>query len=208
MREAELTAFTAVELSSRPVKMTGGLHQLRAIHGRLFRDVYDWAGELRTVDMRKGDDPRAEFFMPVSRIESGAGFAFRELIEDKMLIGLDPDMFVRKLSHHYDQVNYLHPFREGNGRTQRIFWSQTARKAGYELDWRRTTGNEVNQASRDAREQENLDGIRSIFAAITTQCRNKSVQTRFPELRNMKLDRYGLDDTAKQTPTENNDYGL
>ena len=60
--------------------------------------------------MRKGSDPRAEFFMPVSRLESGAGFAFQELADDKMLAGPggaapDKDSFVNKLAHHFDQLN-------------------------------------------------------------------------------------------------------
>ena len=66
----ELTAFRAIELFERPVKPTGNLRQLQSIHQRVLQDVYEWAGELRTVDMRKGSDPAAEFFMPVSRLQS------------------------------------------------------------------------------------------------------------------------------------------
>ena len=76
--------------------------------------------------MRKGFDTSAEFFIPVSRLVTGAGYAFREHAEEKQLRGLrlSRDQFIVRLTYHYDQVNYLHPFREGNGRTQRIFWSQ------------------------------------------------------------------------------------
>jgi cell filamentation protein len=86
-REAELTAIAAVELAARPVKITADLRQLTAIHKHLFQDVYDWAGELRTVDIRKGGVPGAEFFMAKSRLESAAGFVFQELAEDNMLAG-------------------------------------------------------------------------------------------------------------------------
>jgi cell filamentation protein len=167
-KEAELTAFRAVELVERPVKSTGDLRQLQAIHQRLFQDVYEWAGELRTVDMRKGSDPAAEFFMPVSRLQSGAGYAFQELADDNYLRGLDKDRFVSRLAHHYDQVNYLHPFREGNGRTQRILWTQIAQEAGYELDWRGVTGKVNDQASRDAMEKQDPAGLRSMFGIIAT----------------------------------------
>ena len=68
----ELTAFRAIELFERPVKPTGNLCQLQSIHQRVLQDVYEWAGELRTVDMRKGRDPAAEFLMPLSRLQSGA----------------------------------------------------------------------------------------------------------------------------------------
>lgn len=121
---------------------------------------------LRTVDIRKGTDPGAEFFMPVSRLESGAGFAFAELADEHQLHGLDRDRFVDRLAHHYDQVNYLHPFREGNGRTQRIFWTQIAAGAGFDLDWSRVTGAENAQASRTAMERQDFTELRGIFDRI------------------------------------------
>jgi cell filamentation protein len=164
--EADLTEWRRAEMLTRPVKVTGDLRQLRAIHGQLFQDVYDWAGQLRTVDIRKGTDADAEFFMPVSRLESGAGFAFAELAEDKQLRGLDRDRFVDRLAHHYDQVNYLHPFREGNGRTQRIFWTQVAAAAGYDLDWSQVTGAENDRASRDAMERREFAGLHAMFDRI------------------------------------------
>jgi cell filamentation protein len=166
--EADYGLVRTVELVERPVKPTGDLRQLQAIHQRLFQDVYEWAGKLRTVDMRKGSDPAAEFFMPVSRLQSGAGFSFQELADDNYLRGLDKDRFVSRLAHHYDQVNYLHPFREGNGRTQRILWTQIAQEAGYELDWRGVTGKVNDQASRDAMERQDLAGLRSMFDTIAT----------------------------------------
>lgn len=164
--EADLVEARRVQMIVRPVKVTGDLRQLQAIHGQLFQDVYDWAGQLRTVDIRKGTDPAAEFFMPVSRLESGAGFAFAELADENQLRGLDRDRFVERLAHHYDQVNYLHPFREGNGRTQRIFWTQIAAGAGYDLDWSKVTGAQNDQASRDAMERRDFTGLRTMFDQI------------------------------------------
>jgi cell filamentation protein len=164
--EADLVEARRAQMIARPVKVTGDLRQLQAIHGQLFQDVYDWAGQLRTVDIRKGTDPAAEFFMPVSRLESAAGFAFAELADDHQLHGLDRDRFVARLAHHYDQVNYLHPFREGNGRTQRIFWTQIAAGAGFDLDWSRVTGAENDQASRAAMERQDFTELRAIFDRI------------------------------------------
>jgi len=164
--EAELTEWRRAEMITRPVKVTGDLRQLQAIHRQLFQDVYDWAGRLRTVDIRKGTGPAAEFFMPVYRLESGAGFAFAELAGEHQLHGLDRDRFVARLAHHYDQVNYLHPFREGNGRTQRIFWTQIAAGAGFDLDWSRVTGADNDQASRAAMERQDLSELHAIFDRI------------------------------------------
>ena len=182
-KEAELTALAAIELAVRPVPVTGDLRQLTAIHGHLFHDVYDWAGELRTVDMRKGTDTAAEFFMPVSRLRTGAGFVFQELADDRHLRGLDKGQFVSRLAHHYDQVNYLHFFREGNGRTQRIFWSQIAANAGYELDWRKTSGSINDQASREAMERRDFSGLHAMLGTITSPSSNRGVDDQAARVR-------------------------
>jgi len=165
-READLTVLAGIELAAQPVKVTGDLRQLQAIHKHLFHDVYRWAGELRTVDIRKGNDASAEFFMPVSRLHTGAMYAFQELADDNNLRGMDRDTFIDRLAHHYDQVNYLHPFREGNGRTQRVLWTQVAREAGYDIDWRGVTGPVNDRASRDAMERQDFSGLRTMFATI------------------------------------------
>ncbi|WP_392342486.1 Fic family protein (plasmid) [Leifsonia sp. P73] len=73
---------------------------------------------------------------------------------------------MERLAHHYDQVNYLHPFREGNGRTQRIFWTQIAAGAGYDLDWSQATGAQNDHASRDAMERRDFAGLRTMFDRV------------------------------------------
>ena len=194
-REAQLTAVAAVSIGVSPVKPTGDLRELCAIHERLFGKLYDWAGKVRTVDMRKGSDRNADFFMPVSRLDSGAGFAFLELAEDNHLKGLGTEQFVNRLAHHYDQVNYLHPFREGNGRTQRILWTNVARRAGWTLRWNEVTGAENDQASRHAMENRDLSGLRTMFNRIAAPAGESPQQSkrvtpatanerklRFPEL--------------------------
>ena len=145
--EGALTFARAVELVDAPAPATGDLAEFRAIHRHLFQDVYPWAGELRTVDLRK-NVAGAEFFLPVSMIDRSAGFAADELRQDRMLRGLDRERFVDRLSYHYDQWNYIHPFREGNGRTQRLFWNRVAADAGWNLDWRSVQGAVNDAASR------------------------------------------------------------
>lgn len=167
--EAELVEARMTDPRLQRIAPTGDLSQLQTIHRALFQDVYDWAGELRTVDIRKGGDARAEFFMPSSRILSGAVFAFAELAADKQLQGLSRERFIERISYHYDQINYLHPFREGNGRTQRIFWNQLAARAGHPLDWRRTTGAINDEASRTAMERQDLSKLRTMFGTITAE---------------------------------------
>lgn len=152
-------------LTPGTARATGDLEEFRAIHRHLFQDVYEWAGEIRSVDMRKNVQG-AQFFLPVSMIERAAGFSAEQLRDDKMLRGLDRDSFIERLSHHYDQWNYIHPFREGNGRTQRTFWNRIARDAGWRLDWTRTTEQENVAASRAAAENEDLAPLRAMFTRV------------------------------------------
>jgi len=72
--------------------------------------------------------------------------AAHELHQDNMLRGMNRKLFIDRLSYHYDQWNYVHPVREGNGRTQRVFWDRVAAEAGWQLDWRPVQG-AVNDAA-------------------------------------------------------------
>jgi cell filamentation protein len=163
--EADLTVVRALRLLERPPAATGDLAELQAIHRELFADVFEWAGEIRTVDMRKNIEG-AEFFLPVSMIARSAGFAADELRADNMLRGLGHDRFVERLAHHYDQFNYIHPMREGNGRTGRLFWDRVSRDAGWTLDWRTVSGRVNDHASRTASEQRDLKPLQEMFDRI------------------------------------------
>ncbi|MHB8184551.1 MAG: Fic/DOC family protein [Dermatophilaceae bacterium] len=163
--EGDLSASRLYQLGERyPVKATGDLAELRGIHRHLFQDVYPWAGEVRTVDISKGGST----FVPMALVDRAAGFAVEELRAERFLRGLGRAQFVDRLAHHYDQINHLHPFREGNGRTQRVFWSRVARDAGWQLDWRLTTRERNNEASRIASSSHDLRPLREMFDGITT----------------------------------------
>lgn len=82
---------------------------------------------------------------------------------------LDKDGFTKRLAHHYDQLNYIHPFREGNGRAQRIFWSRVAQDAGYEIDWSAIADGENDEASRLAAEEMDLSPLESMFSRIVSE---------------------------------------
>lgn len=90
-----------------------------------------WAGELRTVVIAKS----APFCLP-QFIEAAAEQIFGQLAAaDRYLHGLCREPFVARLVHYHAEVNALHPFREGNGRSQRAFFRQLAADAGWRLDW-------------------------------------------------------------------------
>lgn len=102
--EGTLVYARAVQLLDQPPKPTSDLAELRAIHQLLFQDLFDWAGQIRTVDIRK----RAEnsgFFLPVSIIERAAGFAADEFRADNQLRNMSRDQFIDRLIYHYDSFN-------------------------------------------------------------------------------------------------------
>lgn len=102
--EGTMVATRAIQLADHPIRATGDLEEFRAIHRQLFQDVYPWAGEVRTVDIRKNVDG-AKHFLSVSVIDRGSMFAAGELRDDNMLRGTDRDQFIDRLSYHYDQWN-------------------------------------------------------------------------------------------------------
>lgn len=128
--ELEITHAALILLHESPVAATYDLLHLREIHRRIFRDIYEWAGQIRTVTIAKG----TTFCLP-QYIESTAGAMFGELGDENFLRGLTRDAFIERLAYYLGEVNALHPFREGNGRTQRAFFGQLARDAGFALGW-------------------------------------------------------------------------
>ena len=86
--EGELVAMRTSEfLRELPLEPTGTLDDLRLIHRWLFRDVYDWAGEVRTIEIRKAGEG-AQFFLPSANIPRGIAWARSELEKDDFLVGL------------------------------------------------------------------------------------------------------------------------
>jgi cell filamentation protein len=128
--EREITHAALIFLRESPVPPAYDLRHLCAIHHRIFADLYDWAGQLRTVAIAKGT-----WFCLPQYIESAATEAFRPLHGENLLRGLPRDAFTDRLTYYLGEVNAVHPFREGNGRSQRAFFEQLASDAGYILDW-------------------------------------------------------------------------
>jgi len=128
------TDFSTVQYEiyrSNPLPATFDLLHLKAIHKQLFGEIYKWAGELRAYDTRKGICE----FTPHSKIEYYASDIYQQLEEEKYLQFLSLDLMIARLANYYDLTNRLHPFPEGNGRTQRLFIEHLAANAGYFTNW-------------------------------------------------------------------------
>lgn len=163
--EPQIVFANELELESISIPRTNDLNELLLIHKQLFKGVYDWAGQIRTVDIKKNAD-ESEYFLIISKIRDASNYVFTELAKEKSLQGLRKEEFTKRLAYFYDQLNYIHPFREGNGRAQRVFWARVAKNAGYEIDWSFIEGDENDEASRAAAEQMDLSKLEAMFAKI------------------------------------------
>jgi cell filamentation protein len=129
--ETKLSMVRDVQIARETVPGRYDFAHLRRFHRRLFSDVYPWAGKVRTVDIAK----EGTYFCAAVHIESYATeTVFPKMREHDFLRGLDHQQTVDALAELLGDVNALHPFREGNGRTQRAFFRQMASAAGWRLD--------------------------------------------------------------------------
>lgn len=163
LRKAEL-AFSSARLATLELGPRNiGLPYLCHIHRTLFQDLYSWAGEIRTIDIWLEDTPFCHF----EYIEKEGNSLMSALEEEEGLANLDTETFIARLSHYYCEINMLHPFREGNGRAQRIFFEQLALHAGYLLDWdkiERESWLEANRAGVDG----DLQPLIAIFTKVVS----------------------------------------
>ncbi|HLY31422.1 MAG TPA: Fic family protein [Ktedonobacterales bacterium] len=160
--EASFTLLRLGEVATHPIAGQFDLAHLQAIHRYLFQDVYDWAGELRQVDISKC----ASYFAHFSYIGNQAATLFTRLAQEQHLRGVPPDVFARRAAYYLGEINVLHPFREGNGRTQRVFLTDLARQAGYHLDWSQVTPAQMTAASILSLMRGDNSGLEQILLAI------------------------------------------
>lgn len=107
------------------------LNYLKSIHLTLFADLYDWAGELRTVGISKQD---TRFCQP-AYMEKEAGKIFKIMAAANWFDGMQRTELIAAVAHAYSELNVVHPFRDGNGRAQRILFEHLIMNAGFEISW-------------------------------------------------------------------------
>lgn len=118
-------------------------NHLKAIHHHYFSCLYEWAGEERQVGISKNDD----LFALPERIEPSINHVFHSLAKENYLCHLDLPIFTERAAYYFNELNAVHPFREGNGRTLRVFFDQLATKAHYVLDWSKVSRDFYVEAS-------------------------------------------------------------
>jgi cell filamentation protein len=134
--EKLLTAFEGIKVSIRleelyksPIKIKDA-NTLLVIHKYLFQDIYLWAGKLRKVEISKG----GKQFFPTTHFSNAFIYIDTLIVEYRSINKEDKINIAGKLAEILDTVNFLHPFREGNGRTQREFIRLLALEQGFTIN--------------------------------------------------------------------------
>jgi cell filamentation protein len=128
--EQRATTMRLDEVLSASSDSEIGLSLWQTIHRILFQDIYAWAGEIRTVQLAKGN---TTFAIP-EYIATEAKRIFDQ-INNENLPSLERHIFIQRLAYYFGELNVLHPFREGNGRTQKLLFDEIARRSQYVINW-------------------------------------------------------------------------
>ncbi len=161
--EADATSFRLRQLAHKAMPGSFNIAHLRSIHRYIFQDVYPWAGEFRTVNIsRSGQYP---FAFP-EQIPASIEKLSRCLQQERSLAGLDRLQVCSRGAFFLGELNAIHPFRDGNGRTQREFIRQLFAHSGFPLSWVHVSREQMTQASRDSFER----GDNSSFEEILLAC--------------------------------------
>jgi cell filamentation protein len=157
--EAAEAAEALVRLHANPVRGAFDRAHLRNIHVRIFHNIYPWAGEFRQVNMHRA----ASYpFAAAQFMEQNLDHTLAKLARENHLRGLDASAFAGRAAYYLGELNTIHPFREGNGRTQREFVRELAAEVGHRINWGRVTSKQMYDASI---ESHNL-GRNAAFAAL------------------------------------------
>jgi cell filamentation protein len=170
--EDQITPVTIPEALKRLAgQQTFGLKQVQIAHKEIFGEIYPWAGQLRTADISK-EIP----FLPFELIKPKAAKAFADFRSTfgkdgdlaKGMADLSDDGAAFAAASLYNSLNFIHPFREGNGRANRAIVTSITRLGGYDLDWTKIASEKdaFNAASLEARRPGgSLDALSGLFHA-------------------------------------------
>ena len=174
--EASRTAYRQAQLVRDGLPDAQGVDLLKAVHHHLFQDVYDWAGKFRTTPLEKEDfvGGARTVFTPPHLIERDAKALFDRFAQEGAFQGLSPAAITDRLADRFAALNALHPFREGNGRTQRIILSDMARKDGVDLSFEGLSKERMASVSIAAARGD-LDPARRMFDELLDPARHRDL---------------------------------
>ena len=141
--EEEITLIKQMELLKNPIKGNFSKAHLMNIHKFIFEDIYSFAGKIRREQISKADT----LFYPPNLIDRELDKVFAKIKEKNMLKETDEEKIFDNLAYLMAELNIIHPFREGNGRSIREFIRLMAKRMGYDLNWGNVDREELLEAS-------------------------------------------------------------
>ena len=132
MMERNLTSYLMAQATIEIPFEDVNFEFYKNLHKYVFGEIYDWAGTIRKVDMSKSGTK----FCPANEIEKRGKNIFDRLETQNYLKGFKGEEFINEFVNLYCELNYLHPFREGNGRIQRQFLLMLLNNMGKHIDFK------------------------------------------------------------------------
>lgn len=155
-------------MQKNPIKGKYDFAHLKAIHKFIFQDIYEWAGQERTVEIGKGN-----LFYPTVHLQTYANTIFSKYFLECYKNKDNSDDFIKVLTNNFGDLNALHPFREGNGRTQREFTRLVCLKCGYDFDLSYVSHEEMLKAGKLSFNHANNSLFIKIFNKAVVPFENK-----------------------------------
>jgi cell filamentation protein len=202
--ETAKTAQRIYELQSKPVIGSFDITHFKAIHRHIFQDVFPWAGQFRITVLGKAEQvgQPVTWFTPPHLIAQEAERIFKWLLRSNLLAGVDRIEFARGCAALLAKLNNLHRFREGNGRTQRLFVEALARQAGNELHFEVVSRERMVQASIEA-SHGNVGMMARMFEEILDEDRVEPLRRAIAFL---SREKFNWNDTYISTTTRGGEY--
>jgi len=129
--ESDFASNRLIEMTIKPIRGKFGTAHFLRIHKYIFQDVYYFAGKIREEDIFKGDT----FFCKCEYIKSSLDRVLLKLKSEEYLKNCNDTNIASRLAFYMSELNMIHPFREGNGRTIREFIRILAYKNNYIINW-------------------------------------------------------------------------
>ena len=157
--EREITSIKLLMLYKNPLKRKLNFNALCEIHKTIFEDMYEWAGQIRKGDFfSKGNS----IFCRGQYIIENANKIMENLHNENYLIGLEKIDFIKRMAYYMGEINALHPFRDGNGRSLREYFRQLSLNANFILDFSKTDKDKLLLADIEAFNGQ-YDGLVSVL---------------------------------------------
>ena len=140
--EADVSLLRQRELLEHPINGRFTASHLCRIHRYLSGDVYPFAGHFRREDIMKGNTR----FLAWEEIPCKLSALLGQLRQENWLVAYPFDHFAAQSAYYFAELNYIHPFREGNGRAVREFMRLLFLKNGYAVSWAAVSADELLNA--------------------------------------------------------------